>query len=287
MRLLCTEFRRRILPALLAGVMSFSGVVGALTPIAAVAKDKDDKWAEKRIKDRGRVAADLDDELKQPKLKKQRWSKDKGGVQMLQLLVKSDASDDQLNDLRGEVEQLGGQVLVLHSRFKTLTVELPANKVKKLAKHPDVSAITPNRETQGAASTVEMIVGANASGVRNYSSATSYSGYDGSGVGIAILDSGVMKAHKNFLNAAGASRVKRSVDMLKGTLANWSEAWSGNSSPKPGSSELASYEAAIAADSATTQDGYGHGTHVASVAAGRGFYQAPDSTGVAPQRQYL
>ena len=172
---------------------------------------------------------------------------------------------------------------LVHLAVKSLTVALPASKVKRLAKLADVVSVTPNRPTKSAASTVETITGATATGVRPYSDATTYSGFDGTGVGIAILDSGVMKAHKSFNNASSVTRVKRSVSMLKADTADWSNPWVGGlASLKPGSGALSTYETSIAADSDLTQDGYGHGTHVASVAAGRGFYQSPDSTGIAP-----
>jgi subtilisin family serine protease len=52
----------------------------------------------------------------------------------------------------------------------------------------------------------------------------------------------------------------------------------------PGSAELAAFEAAIANDANLAQDPYGHGTHVASIAAGTARYydSTPDSTGIAP-----
>jgi serine protease AprX len=213
---------------------------------------------------------------------KARWSREVNGVHMVQLLVTSDGADPQMRALRAEVARQGGKVQVVHRNLQTLTVLLPATKVTALSQHDDVKRIIPNRDTQSTASALESITGATTAGVRTYSTNTSYTGFDGTGVGIAILDSGVMKAHKNFLNAAGASRVKRSVNMLNAALYDWSNPWDGEISPQPGSAALATYEATIAADTAATQDAYGHGTHVASVAAGRGFYQSPDATGVAP-----
>jgi serine protease AprX len=72
--------------------------------------------------------------------------------------------------------------------------------------------------------------------------------------------------------------------MLNTNLANWTTGVDASTSLAPGSLALNSYEAAVNNDYAATLDGYGHGTHVASVAAGRGFgfYAAPDHTGIAP-----
>ena len=82
-------------------------------------------------------------------------------------------------------------------------------------------------------------------------------------MGIAVLDSGVMKAHDAFFNASGATRVMRNVLMLNANVANWTTGVDSTASLQPGSAALASYENSIANDSAATHDGYGHGTHVA------------------------
>ena len=108
---------RRVLPSVLASLMSVSGLVTALAPMDALAKP----GSAKRSEARGRVSADLGDELRAPKAKKARWSKDINGTQFLQLLVTSKSDDAQMTNLRNEVKKLGGVVQVhlagqLHQR---------------------------------------------------------------------------------------------------------------------------------------------------------------------------
>ena len=47
--------------------------------------------------------------------------------------------------------------------------------------------------------------------MRTSSTKTSYSGLDGTGIGIAVLDSGVMKAHEDFL---ALSELQKQLDSL-------------------------------------------------------------------------
>ncbi len=75
-------------------------------------------------------------------------------------------------------------------------------------------------------------------------------GYDGSGVGVAIIDSGVTAWHDDLADAAGAMRVDRFVDFVGG--------------------------------GATAYDDYGHGTHVAGIIAGNGFDSGGARAGIAP-----
>ena len=281
-------FRRKIMPTALSALIALAPPVWARGPSATAAAPAitvDAKLGLKgsKAKARGKIAPDLMQELKAPGGNKERWAGEKHGRRLVQVIITSDADDPAMADLRATITEQGGLVQLVHPAVKALTVVLPVHAVRKVARHEDVVAIAPNRATKSTASTLEIIAGGTAPAVRTYTTSTSYSGFDGTGVGIAIVDSGVMKAHRNFRNAAGAPRVARSVSMLKSDIANWTDAANGAAtSPMPGSAELNTYESQIAADNDLVQDGYGHGTHVASVAAGRGFYQAPDSTGIAP-----
>jgi len=130
-----------------------------------------------------------------------------------------------------------------------LTVHLPAAQILALAQRKDVLSISPNRSVYRTSSTLEAITGATTSQVRSYVMPGAYVGLDGTGVGIAVLDSGIMKAHRSFANAYGVTRVRRSVDMLKARGAIWSSGfYDGSMSYTPGATGLQKYESLVAND---------------------------------------
>jgi serine protease AprX len=76
-------------------------------------------------------------------------------------------------------------------------------------------------------------------------------GYDGTGIGIAVIDSGVTSWHDDLAYpAGGAQRIDRFVDFVGGR--------------------------------AMPYDDYGHGTHVAGIIAGNGFDSGGARSGIAP-----
>src|SRR5688572_13696531 len=272
--------RRRLARRLLAAISAVAIAASGFAPTLAHAR----KSAFERGFDRvHKVARDLGDELDERAMPKHNWSRKVGGAKVVQAVIVSDSPDPTMSALGAHVEQLGGSVIAVHGLVHAMTVQIPARHVRTLAKRDDVISISPNRETQRTASTLESITGALTPRVRATSSKTSYAGLDGSGVGIAILDSGVMREHWAFADANAGYRVKRHVNMLGSAASNWTAGTA--VSPVPNSSALANYEAAIENGYSDMQDAYGHGTHVASVAGGLAkFYAAstPDATGVAP-----
>ena len=232
---------------------------------------------------RAKIARDMDDEVGAERAPRSPWARDLRGVRHVQAIVVGNSDDPELRELRAAVLRLGGSVHAHHPALRALTVQLPAQRIHTLAQRDDVVSVTPNRSVQRTASTLESITAALTPRGRSYLQPTSYTGLDGRGVGIAVLDSGVMRAHRSFAGPSGV-RVKRNVTMLNTSLANWTTGVDAASSLAPGSFALSNYESAVANDDAAVHDGYGHGTHVASVAAGRGygFLAAPDSTGIAP-----
>src|SRR5215213_8079682 len=129
--------------------------------------------------------------------------------------------------------------------FRFRVVDLPANAAAVLALRSDVAYVSLNREVRTLGH-VTVTTGADA--VRS-TSGTTTSGLDGTGIGIAVVDSGIDPTHKAFLDKSNGLRLVAGVDFT---------------------------------GEGRTDDPYGHGTHVASIIAGNGRISNAAYTGVAP-----
>ncbi|HYP52928.1 MAG TPA: S8 family serine peptidase, partial [Pyrinomonadaceae bacterium] len=134
--------------------------------------------------------------------------------------------------------------------FPARVLELPASAVANLEARADVAYVSLNREVRPLGH-VSATSGADA--VRAANGGTT-GGLDGTGVGIAIIDSGIDATHRAFLDKSNNSRVVFSRDFTGENRAG---------------------------------DPYGHGTHVASTAAGNGRISNGQFTGVAPNANLI
>src|SRR6185369_13069650 len=137
-----------------------------------------------------------------------------------------------------------------YKNFNARAVQMPASAVNDLAALDEVVFISPDREVQSLGH-ISATTGADL--VRSNSSGTG-SALDGSGIGIAVLDSGVYMNHASFLDRTGKRRV-----IVNQTFA----------------------------DGGGTGDDYGHGTHVASIAGGNGRVANASYLGIAPNANIL
>ncbi len=124
---------------------------------------------------------------------------------------------------------------------------MSAAAIRALANDSDVAFISPDRTLKGMDDLTDSAVGV---------STAWNSGYDGTGVGVAIIDSGINDNHADLENDSGTvSRVVYHQDFT-------------------GTSTTNSYGA--------TWDLYGHGTHVAGIVGGNGAWSGGRFAGVAP-----
>ena len=224
------------------------------------------------------------------------WLNLTSGVPLIKAVVVSNSADPDMDKLRAAVLANGGSVFARYYAVSALLAMLPIDKVATIAARADVASISPNRAIARTASLLELASGAVTVGARSprtYAGAA-YTGLDGSGVGIALLDSGISSNHAAFQRVGtDGSRVLRSVnlqwvgDVGQTSKRHVSRAWTVgvdlSSSLAPDTRARAIYESAIqTVGRKFAQDDYGHGTHVASVAAGRGGFRSPDATGLAP-----
>ncbi|MCO6936060.1 hypothetical protein LVR26_29020, partial [Pseudomonas aeruginosa] len=133
----------------------------------------------------------------------------------------SNSADPDLTALRADVLAKGGSVYMRYVSVTALSVMLPADKVMQIAERSDVQSISPNRLTTRTgislkASAIEQAGGiADAVRKRTESNSLYYTGLDGAGVGIAVLDSAIMYKHQLFAHYQGDSRVVRGMDFQK------------------------------------------------------------------------
>lgn len=119
----------------------------------------------------------------------------------------------------------------LHT-IRAVTMRVPVSMLAELAKDPNVAYITPDRPVSMTASNNEGFATAVEADV-----AAAQFALDGTGVGVAVIDSGVAD-HPDLHDANGNSRVVYSQSFVAGDT--------------------------------TTPDQYGHGTHVAGLVGGTG-----------------
>ncbi|MFL6257861.1 MAG: S8 family serine peptidase [Pyrinomonadaceae bacterium] len=159
---------------------------------------------------------------------------------------------DSIFNLVGLVNAAGGRVTGNFLRLGAVSARVPAKSLRDLAARSEVRYVSPDREL-GAAGHIETTTGA--ANVRTQTSYTllgllqTTTTLDGAGVGIAVVDSGLDEGHEVFRDSAGFSRVAASVDFT---------------------------------GEGRTDDPFGHGTHVASIAAGSGKPSNGAYGGVAP-----
>ena len=111
------------------------------------------------------------------------------------------------------IAAVGGLPVYSFRSIDGVLAVIPRNQVVEIARLCEVERITADHATQQTASHLETTTGL--SKLRSFSSTSNtFSGVDGTGVGIAILDSGVMKTHTSLANSASLSRVTKAVNML-------------------------------------------------------------------------
>ena len=138
-----------------------------------------------------------------------------------------------------------------------VTVDATQAEAEQLRAHPDVEYIVPDRPLRASSDLIAQTINATNSGsgpaVWTYG-AGGFSGNTGSGIAVAVIDSGIDYTARDFGNVAGKldgnnNRIVYRENFLV--------------PPQPNGQ--------YNGDRYKTSDGYGHGTHVAGLIAGNGF----------------
>jgi serine protease AprX len=152
------------------------------------------------------------------------------------------ANGGSLSDVRTAIQQNGGIAGRPLPIINAQAAYLPNAALNALSDHASVIRVSLDRSITGVMERTGATVGASV--VRDQL------GLDGSGVGVALIDSGVTSWHDDLSWPWGGQRVSAFVDLVNG-----------RSQP---------------------YDDYGHGTHVAGIVAGNGFDSSGARSGIAP-----
>jgi serine protease AprX len=153
-------------------------------------------------------------------------------------------------DASSDMKKLGGKLGRVLRSIDGRVAELPNGQLKRLADHPGVLSIHYDRPTGGEMNRAAVTVGARW--------VQWLMGYDGAGIGVAVIDSGITSWHDDLTYSGSSPQVKRAngqrvaafVDFVNGRT--------------------------------STYDDHGHGTHVAGIIAGNGRLSWGARAGIAP-----
>lgn len=139
----------------------------------------------------------------------------------------------------GDLQKVTGRGAQLHRKLDAINgaafKHLPASRLADLAADPSVAYISPDRGLQMSATTSSTVVYAEQAVMADVAWAN---GYNGAGVGVAVIDSGVVDRLDLHTPGSGTFRVVYSENFVP--------------------------------NETTTADLYGHGTHVAGIVASNG-----------------
>jgi serine protease AprX len=158
----------------------------------------------------------------------------------VQVIVRT-ADPASLSTLLPSIALAGGTLGRTLPIINGIVATLPSAALDGLSQNPLVEQISMDRDLGDLTERTGATVGA--------TTVREQYGYDGAGIGIAVIDSGITNWHDD-LYGPGAQRVDRFVDFVNGRT--------------------------------TAYDDYGHGTHVAGIIAGNGFDSDGRRSGIAP-----
>lgn len=147
----------------------------------------------------------------------------------------------------GRMQSLGARLNHRLSLVRGLALEIPVNALPALEADPDVVSVGVDHPLRALDETTDAATNVNAAW---------NSGYNGAGIGIAVIDSGINDNHPDLWDSTEShSRVVYHQDFTGTAATNASGA---------------------------NYDLYGHGTHVAGIIAGNGYLSSGNYIGVAP-----
>ncbi|MCC6246329.1 MAG: S8 family serine peptidase, partial [Rubrivivax sp.] len=142
------------------------------------------------------------------------WRRVVAGSEHVRVLVLAASADPELLALRRAIVAAGGSVHYGYQSVRALAAMVPAAALPQLAARGDVRKVVPDRTTVRQTSAASLVQASTGAGAALNALAPHGSAFDGRGVGIAVLDSGIDARHRAFTDARGASRVRARVDFV-------------------------------------------------------------------------